>query len=961
MAEDISLQNIADIWQNAQVGKELYESEVPLSDAVFNLSVDENGRAFFFFTDKKGIRLEVDEIQSDNSPLGLSIERIRQQQGNFLSWETSEDSAIYLDENTEFAYQLFKGERTFLYKDEIVSNANETERSRIFLSVKNAGENGDQSDSVGETSLSGDFIEKKCNLHLILKTENEILENPVPLTANYALCLSDGKIYKTRDCGVNYNYLTRFQGNVRGAELEQTLSLFASIFPSIHIEITGWSEAVHPAVSAEPALNFEGLDEDGNLSISLLWSYEPYSTEFISRNKPTTLIRLNQESRTISKIPLLYNGNESWKKMNSMLKSCLARHPECKEEDTASFTIEGDGLYVTSALALPFLSENLGELAQNYRLFGTEALKKYKLKTVSPKTSLKIKSGIDFFDTQCEVDIDGEILSPEKLVSLYEENKFIPLSDGTRAIIDRNFFLRLKRLLGKQQKDGTYRLSFFDLPLVDALINAKIENAETSSWKKFFTGFNSIQNQPVTDLPVVKKLRDYQKYGLQWLSYLTKNNLGACLADDMGLGKTIQTISLLASSYAEGLKGTSIVIVPKSLIDNWISELQKFAPDLDTYAYYGTERDIEEAKKHTIILTTYAVARNDIEILQKQDFEFAVLDEVQQIKNTQSQASKAVMLLNAKHKVALSGTPMENNLGELYSIFRFLNPSMFGTEGEFNRRYGSPIQKDGDEDAAKELSAKIRPFILRRLKQEVAKELPERTEQVLYVDMNAEQAALYERQRIFYQNMIQGEIAKNGFEKSQFCILQGLTELRQIATVPESKTDGEITGAKWETLTETIQELSSSGHRCLVFSNFLASIDAMSERLTNSGIPPLVMTGATSNRAELVKKFQQDETYKVFLMTLKTGGVGLNLTGADYVFILDPWWNRSAEQQAIDRTHRIGQTRAVFCYRLIARNTIEEKIMELQQKKSDLFSAIISSDGQQIKKLSEEDINYLLK
>ena len=725
----------------------------------------------------------------------------------------------------------------------------------------------------------------------------------------------------------------------------------------------GWTEIAHPRVQAEPALNFCGLDEDGNLSIRLLWIYEPFATEFISENKPASLIRLNPNGRTISKIPVSYDGNESWKKMNFLLKSCLNRHPEAKEEDSNAYTIEGDDLYITAALALHFLSENLSELAQNYKLFGTEALKKFKLKTSTPKTHLKVGSGIDFFDTECSVEIEGEFMSPAKLVELYEENKYIPLSDGSRAIIDKNFFLRLKRLLGKQQKDGTYKISFFDMPLVDGLINAKIDNAENENlpWQNFFAGFNKIQNNKVADLPVTKLLRDYQKYGLQWLSYLTENNLGACLADDMGLGKTIQTISLLATRYSEGMEGQTIVIVPKSLIDNWISELSKFAPELTVYAYYGIDRDIAEAKKHQIILTTYAVARNDIETLQKENFEYAVLDEVQQIKNTASQSSKAVMLLNAKHRIALSGTPMENNLGELYSIFRFLNPAMFGTEGEFNRRYGSPIQKDGDEDAAKELSAKIRPFILRRLKQEVAKELPERTEQVIYVDMSPGQAAVYEKQRLFYQSLINSEIAKNGFEKSQFCILQGLTELRQIATVPESKTDGEVEGTKWAELTEKITELSSSGHRCLVFSNFLASIDAMSERLSASEIPHLVMTGATSNRAELVRKFQQDDTYKVFLMTLKTGGVGLNLTGADYVFILDPWWNRSAEQQAIDRTHRIGQTRAVFCYRLIARGTIEEKIMELQQKKSDLFSAIISSDGQQIKRLSEEDINYLLR
>lgn len=557
-------------------------------------------------------------------------------------------------------------------------------------------------------------------------------------------------------------------------------------------------------------------------------------------------------------------------------------------------------------------------------------------------------------------------MSPAQFVKLYEENKFIPLSDGTRAIVDKNFFVRLKRLLGKQQKDGSYKISFFDLPLVDGLINAKIENAGKTPWREFFDGFNSIQNLPLENLPVVQKLRDYQRYGAQWLSYLTNHNLGACLADDMGLGKTIQTISVLALYYSQksnqkNKKKSSIIIVPKSLIDNWISEIQNFAPELDTYAYYGTERDFDEALKHKIVITTYAVARNDIETLQKENFDFAVLDEVQQIKNTSSQSSKAVMLLNANHKIALSGTPMENNLGELYSIFRFLNPSMFGTEGEFNKRYGNPIQKDGDEDAAKELGAKIRPFILRRLKQEVARELPERTEQVIYVDMTNEQAILYEQQRIFYQNMIKNEIAKNGFEKSQFCILQGLSELRQIAAVPEAKSDGNVEGAKWETLIDTISEISSSGHRCLVFTNFLASVEIVSNRLEAAEIPHLVMTGATQNRQELVKKFQQDDTYKVFVMTLKTGGVGLNLTGADYVFIIDPWWNRSAEQQAIDRTHRIGQTKSVFCYRLIARNTIEEKILELQKRKTDLFSAVISSDGQQIKRLTEDDINYLLK
>lgn len=943
----LTLKKITDVWQNAALLSETTGFGIPLGEAVFNLALDKNGRAFFFFTNRKGVRLSLEAIRTENTPLGMAIARIRRQQESLLSWEEADNSVIYLDQNAEFTYQLFKGERVFLYKKKLLSLAQETERAKLYLFVTPKSE---------ETA---DFQTQQFDLKLKLKTESEFLKNPVPLTATYAICGT--QIYKTRDMGINYQFLTRFADTVEGSSLEEYLSLFASIFPSVEITIPGWNALTHAAAQAEPALHFRGLDEEGNLAVKLLWSYEPASTEFISQNKPAALIRLNAETHSISKIPLLYNGAERWLKIQTMLKSCLSRHPECKDEGSDGYTVEGDSLYITAELALPFLSENLGELAHGFRLFGTESLKKYKLRKTTPKTHLSVGSGIDFFDTKCTVEIDGEMLSPAQFVSLYEENQFIPLSDGTRAIIDRSFFLRLKRLLGKQQKDGTYKISFFDLPLIDALINAKIENAPASQWRNFFSGFNSIQTLPLMELPVTQKLRDYQRYGVQWLSYLTQNKLGACLADDMGLGKTIQTIALLAAAYADSHRSTSLIIVPKSLIDNWQSELRTFAGDLDVYAYYGTERNIQEAMLHRIVLTTYAVARNDIETLQKEHFEYIVLDEVQQIKNTSSQSSKAVMLLNAEHRIALSGTPMENNLGELYSIFRFLNPAMFGTEAEFNRRYGIPIQKEGDEDAARELGAKIRPFILRRLKQEVAKELPERTEQVLYVDMSAEQAALYEQQRTFYQQLIQGEIAKNGFEKSQFCILQGLTELRQIATVPEAKTDGKIEGAKWATLTETITELAESGHRCLVFSNFLASIDAMSDRLSAANIPHLVMTGASSNRAELVRKFQQDSTYKVFLMTLKTGGVGLNLTGADYVFILDPWWNRSAEQQAIDRTHRIGQTRSVFCYRLIARDTIEEKILELQKKKSDLFSAVISSDGQQIKKLTEEDIHYLLK
>ena len=740
------------------------------------------------------------------------------------------------------------------------------------------------------------------------------------------------------------------------------LSLFASFFPHIPLALQDFKLIEKPAHQATPSLQFRGLDAEGNVSLLFLWTCEPFENEFISGYMPRVVIQLDDILHTIERYPILYGDKDAHiKKLEALLRLSRKNHPEIAEGGQG-YEVEENSILVSAQLALPFLAEHLGELAKNYRLFGTDALKAYNMRTVNPQAKIRIGSGIDFFDTTCEIIIDGDVFTPRQFASLYEENNFIPLSDGTRAIIDKNFFLRLKRILGKEQKDGSYKISFFDLPIVDGLIDAKIENAASYNWKSFYNGFNSIEKRELPNVPSAQKLRDYQSFGVKWLSYLAEHNMGGCLADDMGLGKTLQAITLLAGLYAQKENTLpSLVVVPKSLLENWKNEIQTFSPNLDAFMYYGAERSLKEAMQHQILITTYALVRNDSELLQKEHFFCIILDEVQAIKNVQSHASKAVMLLNGKYRFALSGTPMENNVGELYALFRFLNPAMFGSEGDFNRRYAVPIQKENDEEAAQELSAKIRPFILRRLKQDVAKELPARTEQIIYVDMSPEQAALYETQRIFYKQLINGEIEKNGFEKSQFCILQGLSELRQIATVPESKTEGEVEGSKWEALIERITELSESGHRALVFSNFLASLDAVSTRLSEANISYLLMTGATSGRADLVQRFQTDDTYKVFLMTLKTGGVGLNLTAADYVFILDPWWNRSAEQQAIDRTHRIGQTRSVFCYRLIARGTIEEKILELQKKKADLFSSLISTDGQMLKKLSQDDIEYLLR
>jgi SNF2 family DNA or RNA helicase len=318
------------------------------------------------------------------------------------------------------------------------------------------------------------------------------------------------------------------------------------------------------------------------------------------------------------------------------------------------------------------------------------------------------------------------------------------------------------------------------------------------------------------------------------------------------------------------------------------------------------------------------------------------------------------MLLNAKHRLALSGTPIENNLNELYALFRFLNPAMFGSPEEFSRNYAIPVQKNDDKDALHELKKKIYPFILRRLKRDVLKELPEKVEQTLYVDMSDEQKIFYEQRRLFYYETVKAQISRNGIKKSQFFILQALSELRQIASIPESKSENGIISPKREVLVEQILDLVANNHKILVFANYLNALDCIAEDLEKDGIKYLLMTGATRDRKLLVEQFQEDESCKVFLMTLKTGGIGLNLTAADYIFIFDPWWNKAAENQAIDRTHRIGQDKTVFAYKLITRGTIEEKILQLQEKKSELFDRLISSDGASIKSLNETDVEFVL-
>jgi len=456
------------------------------------------------------------------------------------------------------------------------------------------------------------------------------------------------------------------------------------------------------------------------------------------------------------------------------------------------------------------------------------------------------------------------------------------------------------------------------------------------------------------------ELRPYQRAGLGWLQFLRATGLGGCLADDMGLGKTVQTLALLESIRADGGTRPSLVVAPKSLLFNWAAEAARFAPQLRVREHHGAERmkNADAFNDCDVVLTTYATMRLDVAHLSDIEFEYVILDEAQAIKNASSQVAKASRLLRGRHRLALSGTPIENHLGELWSLFEFLNPGLLGSARSFQRTFAS---KTATPERREALARALRPFILRRTKEQVAPELPARTEQTLYCVLEGNQKKQYDELRDHYRDSLLGRIRKGGIEKSRMQILEALLRLRQAACHPALiDPASETESAKTELLMDEIRDVLESGHRALVFSQFTSFLSIVRRSLDDERVPYLYLDGQTRDRQTLVEQFQHEDGPPLFLISLKAGGLGLNLTNADYIFLLDPWWNPAVEAQAIDRAHRIGRVRPVVAYRLIARDTVEEKILELQAHKRDLAESIISEDNSVLRKLEVEDLELLL-
>jgi SNF2 family DNA or RNA helicase len=429
----------------------------------------------------------------------------------------------------------------------------------------------------------------------------------------------------------------------------------------------------------------------------------------------------------------------------------------------------------------------------------------------------------------------------------------------------------------------------------------------------------------------------------------------------MGLGKTVQVLALLldhASTRTE--RHPSLVIVPKSLLFNWLHEIRRFTPQLSAVEYVGTNRAelVETLARHDVVVTTYGTLRRDIAILKDIPFDYVVLDEAQTIKNASSQVAKASRLLQARHRLALSGTPIENHLGDLWSIFEFLNPGMLGRSSVFKL-----LSSDSrDSESQKALASGLRPFVLRRTKQEVATELPEKLEETIYCQMDDDQRRKYDELRIHYRQSLLGLVRQQGLEKSTMHVLEALLRLRQAACHPGllDPNLNDHPSAKLDVLCPHLEELIEEGHKALVFSQFTSMLAIVRKQLDRRGIPYAYLDGKTRQRKRVVDQFQNDPAVPVFLISLKAGGLGLNLTAAEYVFLLDPWWNPAVEAQAIDRAHRVGQTKPVFAFRLICKDTVEEKILELQAKKRTLADAILDTDQRVLSDMTTEDLELLL-
>lgn len=701
----------------------------------------------------------------------------------------------------------------------------------------------------------------------------------------------------------------------------------------------------------------------GDYALILLFRYDQQDVLFNNRN------------RVLVKLIKTAGGYEFIKTVRSHIwevnQHDKLNHLGLHQLSGALFGLKEQSAGAEHAL-LDWLSVNREELLRNGFVLEQDETAAH-LYIMGNSLDLSVAETGDWFDIHARI-VFGEFEIPFLRLRnhIVHGIREFELPNGKTAIIPEAWFSKLQSVFRHiETSEENARLHRHHYQLVTELQQALEERAEAHFKIKIQTA-NAWEQVEEVHIPTAfrAQLRHYQHAGLNWLWFLRKNGFGGILADDMGLGKTVQTLCLLLKDKLERQERSqpvkpSLLVAPTSILHNWYAEAKKFAPELSIMIHAGTQRDRDSQwfGAYDLVITSFGTLRMDLEIFKRVDFHYIVLDEGQNIKNPGSQISRAVRLLKGNHRLVLSGTPVENSVIDLWSIMSFVNPGLLGNLKFFRDQYVNPIEKEKDETVAKRLRSIIHPFILRRTKKQVATDLPDRIEHIHYCDMTDAQEETYERLKAGFRNEILESIQKNGLVRSQMLLLRGLTILRQVANHP-AMVENEYTDSsgKFEEAMRMLKNALHEGHKILVFSQFVKHLRLVKNRLLHEQITHYYLDGQTAReeRAKLVEQFNKKADVKVFLISLKAGGLGLNLTSADYVILLDPWWNPAVEQQAIDRSHRIGQKRTVISYRFITKNSVEEKIMALQQRKRSISDSLVGAEQSLVKQLNLEEIKAIL-
>ena len=689
------------------------------------------------------------------------------------------------------------------------------------------------------------------------------------------------------------------------------------------------------------------------------YEYQGVKTEVPFDSRTRQIVTESPEKEVF----LMYRDEE---KEENIRRFFVYLHPEFEsqgEQNRAGFVLTVQQLFENEWFFSAFEKINNHDI----EVLGFNQLTKIRYNPNRAKINIRASSGIDWFDLEITIDFGEQNVSLKEVRRALQQNQhYVRLGDGTLGMLPKDWIEKYSSILKIGRLEGDkIRMSDRQFSLVEELYE-EIDNHDVLRQlyekKQKLRQFENIRQVQLPE-NISADLRDYQKSGFNWLNFLEDFGWGGILADDMGLGKTLQAITFIQHLVNRNPDSVNLVAVPKSLVFNWIKEIEKFAPALKTLAYYGPFRHQHKAEleKYQVVIATYGSIRSDIAELREIQFNYVILDESQSVKNPDALVSKSVKLLKARNRICMTGTPIENNTFDLYSQIDFLNPGMLGSVDFFKKEYANPIDRDKDERVVEQLRKLVYPFILRRTKEEVAKELPEKVETVIYCEMGAQQRKVYDSFKDRYRDFIMGKIDNEGLRNSGVYILEGLMKLRQICNSPELLTEKDNYGKESVKLEELIPRIAadSGRHKILIFSQFLDMLELIRKELEKLHIRYEYLDGQTKDRIERVENFQNNEECRVFLMSLKAGGVGLNLTAADYVYLVDPWWNPAVESQAIDRAHRIGQDKSVFAYKLICRDTIEEKILQLQERKKAVAKDLINIEAGFIKSLDREDVRDL--